>query len=258
LPEAEPVLRITTGRAPSPELLAKAIAIAEAWATNHVVRRDLERQALSRLWSLRQLSCCAFTMISGNWDRELLLTLNSLVGRDGLYLLWDLANNSLFTRSPIFFVLVALWFSDDCRKRRSRMLAGLLAVCLATVLSVWLQFHLAPHIRPLVDPALHLKIFDSTWSLINWNRKGSFCQRRRHTVFRPATVIFLETRLVGLICFCWVAAMIAVPKVVWGFHYPSDAGSLVLGPTVVLSLQQDSLSAVANRIAGLRQLFGAV
>ena len=173
------------------------------------------------------------TTISGNWDRELLLALNSLVGGDGLYV--ELANNAAFTRSPIFFALVALWFSGDCRKRRSRMLAGLLAVCLATVLSAWLQFHFTPHIRPLVDPALHLKIFDPQSSLINWDRKGSFPSDTATLFFALATVIFLETRLVGLICFCWVAAMNAVPKVVFGYHYPSDiVGSLVLGPAVVL------------------------
>ena len=115
------------------------------------------------------------------------------------------------------------------------MLAGLLAVCLATVLSVWLQFHLTPHIRPLLDPALNLKIFDPTWSLTVWHRKGSFPSDTASLFFALATVIFLETRLVGLICFCWVVAMIAVPMVVFGFHYPSDMfGSLVLGPTVVL------------------------
>jgi undecaprenyl-diphosphatase len=173
------------------------------------------------------------SVISGNWDRELLLTLNSLIGGDGLYL--ELANNSLFQRFPIFFALVALWFSGDFRKRRSRMLAGLLAVCLATVLSVWLQLHLAPHIRPLVDPALDLKIFDPQWSLINWDHKGSFPSDTATLFFGLATVIFLETRLVGLICFCWVVAMIAVPRVAFGWHYPSDiVGALVLGPAVVL------------------------
>jgi len=115
------------------------------------------------------------------------------------------------------------------------MLAGLLAVCLATVLSVWLQFHLTPHIRPLLDPALNLKIFDPTWSLTVWHRKGSFPSDTASLFFALATVIFLETRLVGLICFCWVAAMIAVPLVVFGSHYPSDiVGSLALGPAVVL------------------------
>jgi undecaprenyl-diphosphatase len=86
-----------------------------------------------------------------------------------------------------------------------------------------------------VDPALHLKIFDPEWSLIKWDRKGSFPSDTATLFFALATVIFPETRLVGLICFCWVAAMIAVPRVIFGWHYPSDiVGSLVLGPAVVL------------------------
>src|SRR5262245_26579781 len=107
------------------------------------------------------------TMIGGNWDLELLLALNSLVGSKGLYI-WGLADNALLRGFPIFFVLVALWFSGDCRKRRSRMLAGLLAVCLATVLSVWLQFHIVTHTRPLLDPALPLKIADPGWTDPGW------------------------------------------------------------------------------------------
>jgi undecaprenyl-diphosphatase len=173
-------------------------------------------------------------MISGNWDRELLLTLNSLVGNDGLYPLLVLVNDPLFTRSPIFFAFVAVWFSGDIKNRQSRMLVGVLGVCLATLLSVWLQAHLTPHIRPVLDPALHLKIFDPT-NLHQWDRLGSFTSDTATLFFSLAAVIFLETRLVGLICFCWVAAMTAVPLVVIGYHYPSDIiGSLVLGPAVVL------------------------
>jgi undecaprenyl-diphosphatase len=79
-----------------------------------------------------------------------------------------------------------------------------------------------------------LKIFDPT-NLHQWDRLGSFTSDTATLFFSLATVIFLETRLVGLICFCWVAAMTAVPLVVIGYHYPSDIiGSLVLGPAVVL------------------------
>jgi undecaprenyl-diphosphatase len=71
--------------------------------------------------------------------------------------------------------------------------------------------------------------------LDNWDRKGSFPSDTATLFFALAMVVFLETRLVGLICFCWVAVMIAVPKVLFGYHYPSDiVGSLVLGPAVVL------------------------
>ena len=100
-------------------------------------------------------------MISGDWDRELLLTLSSLVRADGPHPVWGMANNALLRGFAIFFPLVALWFSGDFIKRRSRMLAGLLAACLATVLSIWLQFHVVTHTRPILDPALHLTNVDN-------------------------------------------------------------------------------------------------
>ena len=172
-------------------------------------------------------------MTSGYWDRELLLTLNSLVG-DGLPYVWEFANNPLFRGFPIFLALVSLWFSGDCMRRRSRMLVGLLAVCLATVLSVWTQFHFDVHTRPILDPALHLKIADPKWSL-NWDRNSSFPSDTATLYFALVAVILLENRLVGFLCFLWAVAVIAVPRVVFGWHYPSDLlGSLILGPGCVL------------------------
>jgi len=85
-------------------------------------------------------------MISGNPDTELLLTLNSLLGSNDR--LWDYGNNAFFRGFLIFFSLLALWFADDCIKRRSRMLAGLSATCLAVLLSFWLQHHITPAFGP--------------------------------------------------------------------------------------------------------------
>jgi undecaprenyl-diphosphatase len=60
-------------------------------------------------------------------------------------------------------------------------------------------------------------------------------------------VIFLENRLVGLFCPLWVAVIIAVPRVIFGWHYPSDiAGSLVLPLACVL---------LFNTVPYLRTLF---
>jgi membrane-associated phospholipid phosphatase len=164
-------------------------------------------------------------MFGGDLDQELLLKLNALAGtHSGLY---ELATNSLFRGFPIFVSLAALWFTDECGKRRSRMLAGLLGVCLATVLSVWFQFHVAVHTRPLLDPALHLNTVDVPWS---WDRKSSFPSDTATLFFGLATVVFLESRLVGLICFLWAIVVVAMSRVAFGFHYPSDIiGSLILG-----------------------------
>nr|WP_283811729.1 phosphatase PAP2 family protein [Bradyrhizobium hipponense] len=115
------------------------------------------------------------------------------------------------------------------------MLTGLLAVCLATVLSVWMQFHLAGHTRPLLDPALHLKIIDDhRLSVVAWDRTGSFPSDTSTLFFALATVILLENRWAGLLCFLWTTMVVALPRVIFAWHYPSDIiGSLILGPACV-------------------------
>jgi membrane-associated phospholipid phosphatase len=167
----------------------------------------------------------SLTMTIAGLDKEILLTLSSFGG--GNKDLWELANNSLFRGFPLFFSLAALWFSGDDRERRGRMLAGLLAVCLGTILSVWLQFHIAVHTRPILDPALHLETGIPLWT---WDRASSFPSDTATLYFGLAAVVFVEERLVGLFCFVWVAVIISIPRVIFGFHYPSDIiGSLVLG-----------------------------
>lgn len=188
--------------------------------------------------------------VGGSWDRDLLLWLNSFAASHGH--VWELANNSLFRGFPVLFSLAALWFADDSRERRSRMLAGFLATCVATVLSVWIQFHLATHTRPLLDPAIplnmaELDLIDPQWRLVDWGRRDSFPSDTATLFFAFATVIFLENRLVGLFCLLWVAVIIAVPRVIFGWHYPSDiVGSLFLGMACVL---------LFNTVLHLRTLF---
>ncbi|MBR0824859.1 phosphatase PAP2 family protein [Bradyrhizobium manausense] len=168
--------------------------------------------------------------IGGIWDRDLLLWLNSFAASHQY--VWQLANNSLFRGFPVFFSLGALWFADDSRERRSRMLAGFLATCVATVLSVWMQFHLATHTRPLLDPAIPLNFAAPSW---DWDRRNSFPSDTSTLFFALATVIFLENRLVGLFCLVWVAVVVAVPRVIFAWHYPTDiVGSLVWGLACVL------------------------
>jgi len=162
-------------------------------------------------------------------DKEILLALNSFGG--GNKDLWELANNSLFRGFPVFFSLAALWFSGGYQERRARMLAGLSAVCLATMFSFWSQFHFAVHTRPALDPALHLETFILPTT---WDRMSSFPSDTGTLFFGLAAVVFVERRLLGSFCFVWVAAVIAIPKIIFGFHYASDiAGSLVLGPASV-------------------------
>jgi membrane-associated phospholipid phosphatase len=182
--------------------------------------------------------------MSGNLDQELLLALNSLAGSD-MYV-WKLTNNPLLRGFPIFFAIVALWFVVDCRKRRSRMFVGLLAVCVATILSLWLQYHLTAHTRPFLDQALSLKVADPQWRTF-WDHTSSFPSDTATLFFALAAVVFLENRLVGFFCFLWVTGIIAIPRIIFGWHYPSDMiGSVILGSGCVYSF---------NKIPYLRMLF---
>jgi undecaprenyl-diphosphatase len=169
-------------------------------------------------------------------DQEILLALNSLAG-DHIRYFWSLGSNALF-RAPIFFALVALWFAEEDPKRRCRMLAGLLAICVATVLSVWCQFHLNIHLRPLLDKSVSLKIVNPLWATF-WDRSGSFPSDTATLFFGLSTVVYLEDRLVGLLCFVWTAAIICLPRVMFGWHYPSDIiGGLILGAGLVLLFEK--------------------
>ena len=79
--------------------------------------------------------------------------------------------------------------------------------------------------------ALQLETVIPPWT---WDRMSSFPSDTATLFFGLAAVVFVEKRLVGLFCFVWVAAIIAIPRVIFGFHYASDIiGSLVLGPASV-------------------------
>jgi membrane-associated phospholipid phosphatase len=191
-------------------------------------------------------------MMGTDTDIELLLTLNSLVGSHVDKHLWDTCNNPLLRGFPIFFSLVALWFSGDCIERRSRMLAGLSATCVAVLLSVWLQHYTTLHIRPLLDPALHLNIADPQWPAL-FNRRGSFPSDTATLSFALVAIIFLENRLVGCLCFVWALVFIALIRVVFAWHYPSDiVGALILGPaSVYLFVKIPYLVALFGRVLKL-------
>jgi hypothetical protein len=118
----------------------------------------------------------------GDADLELLQALNSLVGSNKL--LWSFGNNTLIRGFPIFFPLIALWFSSDCIKRRSRMLAGLSATCFAVVLPVWLQHHITPPHSPALGSNATFEYCRFRMELA-FQASGIVSQRHGYTVFFP-------------------------------------------------------------------------
>lgn len=84
-----------------------------------------------------------------------------------------------------------------------------------------------------MDATLHLHTVDIPG--LKRDRSSSFPSDTATLFFGLAAVIFLENRLAGIFCFLWVAVVVAMARVAFGFHYPSDViGALLLGPAFVL------------------------
>jgi undecaprenyl-diphosphatase len=179
----------------------------------------------------------AFPM-PANWDVRGLIELNSLVRNNPLAaeLIPMLGNNPFIRGFPVFFSIVALWFSTGCRERRRRILVGLFGTFVATILAVWMQHSFVFHLRPFLDTSLHLGFVDPA-STLNWDHVGSFPSDSATLFFSLVAVIFIENRMAGCFAFLWSLATVGVTRVALGWHYPSDiAGGLILGVACVYLL----------------------
>lgn len=171
-----------------------------------------------------------------NTDLQMVLHLNSMVpsGRVAAKLFAFPVQNELVRNLPTFFSLIAFWFLRDRPEQRARMLAGLLGVTLATGLSVAIQAHLSVHLHPSIDPALVLRGHGT--DLVNeaFDRTNSFPSDTATFYFALSTVLFIESRTVGLIAFAWSLYTAGFLRIALGWHYPSDVlAGIALGVLLV-------------------------
>jgi undecaprenyl-diphosphatase len=189
--------------------------------------------------------------LAPNLDVRILLELNSLVAGDSICArtIRMVGLNPFFRGAPVFFPLLALWFSRNSTGRRTRIMVGLLAASLATLISLGVQYYLPVHGRPYLDPAIHLYSYpvpDPAWG----GRFDSFPSDTATLFFAFSTIVFLEHRLAGCMAFIWSFLTIGVARVALAIHYPSDVvGALILGvASVYLFSRIRSLAAIAQRI----------
>ena len=174
--------------------------------------------------------------IPADLDLRLLLDFNSLVPVNHVAqtLFYFPAENALVRGFPIFFPLLAMWFSHETQRQRARMATGLLAGCAATIFSVWLQKHIQVDVRPFLDPNLHLRGMDLV-PRDDWNHLSSFPSDTATMFFAFSTVVLLEHRIAGAIAYLWSIVITGIIRVAVGWHYPSDvAAGMLLGSGVVL------------------------
>jgi undecaprenyl-diphosphatase len=107
---------------------------------------------------------------------------------------------------------------EERQKRLVRVLIGtILMGALSRVLQVSLQFHQRPVLSHL-GLNFPLPDFDAS-GLNSWN---SFPSDHAMFFFALGTGLWSVNRTVGLIAFIWTLAVIDLPRVYLGIHYPSD------------------------------------
>jgi undecaprenyl-diphosphatase len=93
-----------------------------------------------------------------------------------------------------------------------------------------MQRHMFVHLRPFLDKTLNLHVSDIQITE-HWHHLSSFPSDTAMLYFSIVAIIFLESRVAGVIAFVWAFFTVGVFRVALGWHYPSDiAGALVLGP----------------------------
>lgn len=171
-----------------------------------------------------------------NLDLALLTGLNGLVADRGawFHVLGALGNNPFIRGLPVFASLALVLAAAKSPEAKSRILLGFVGVFVALVISVWCQTNLHLHLRPVFDSNVHIVDvlrWGATRSTFN-ERIYSFPSDTAACYFAISTIVFLQDRRLGILCFLWNVVTVGVCRIAMGSHYPSDiVGGLVLGST---------------------------
>jgi undecaprenyl-diphosphatase len=140
---------------------------------------------------------------------------------------------------PIIALVWALWFRKHERElNRAHIAAGLVGVIAAFAIGRFLQDILPERPRPLFSGAhdFVLPFYADDRGLAQWSSLPS-----DHAVisFALATIIFMISRPLGLVCYFWSFFVVCLPRIYGGLHYASDilAGALIGISAVVVSVK---------------------
>jgi len=158
-------------------------------------------------------------------DAWIVHALNAWVGSAPRFdnILHLLNGNPLLKGIP--FVTLLWWLGGQERQNGAyevgflaRSLGGLLC---ALVVARILQNHGPEHLRPISDPTLGLRAFmenDPNY----FQKLNSFPSDHAVIFFALSLAIFARRAKIGLAAFAWSFFFICLPRVYFGYHYPSD------------------------------------
>lgn len=172
-----------------------------------------------------------------DWDRYLLLWINSPAGQNGVVdkFMYDLADSDLVKGGIFLAFYWGLWFDRDGSQRRDVVVA-LAAAIITAILSRGLQVGLPFHLRPLHTPGIGVHVPIGVDPAI-LNTFSSFPSDHAMLFFALSVPIWWRSRWLGAAAMLWTVLLIALPRVYLGYHFPSDViAGAVLGVIVMVVL----------------------
>lgn len=158
-------------------------------------------------------------------DLDLLLFVNRIAGHSDALdtLIVQLSASPMFKGIPLMMLVWGLWMVPHAQvaRRRAGLAATLVTAVLALATGRLLSMSLPYRARPIHDPDLSLRMANSIDhnTLNGWSSMPS-----DHAVLflALATGIALVDRRWGIVALAHAAIIIALPRVILGFHWPSD------------------------------------
>lgn len=171
-------------------------------------------------------------------DFAALLSLNRWVGTSWTvdYLLLTVVEASLLKGGVLVALLWWLWERDASGRSPLLVARHLAGTLVAVVLARGMQNFLPMRPRPLHDAALAGRGFRLAEDIPATILEGwsSFPSDHAVLAFAMATAVFLAHRGIGALALLWALAVNCLPRVYFGFHYPSDIlGGAAIGIAVM-------------------------
>ena len=182
-------------------------------------------------------------------DAELFQVLNSWNGRsaivDGIT---GAALNDISKSVPFMMVFWCLWFLPKTNLERTRIRTALTATLVLTVPIIGIARAMANYapfsLRPIHTPGLdiNLRAGQGTGVLDGWSSMPS---DHASLFMGLAVAFFCIHRTAGLVCIFWAVAVVSIPRIVLGLHWPSDIiAGWVLGAVIAASLISPAIKMV--------------
>ena len=158
-----------------------------------------------------------------SFDVAIIQFINKFAHRSGVFDkgMSSLGGDNLLVSGFVVALFWWVWAREDRAPTDDReflvfgFFASMFAIFVARVLALSLPFRE----RPLHDPLLHNGIIMNPESLIGWS---SFPSDHAALFCALAATVWLHSKRLGAVAFCYVFLIICFPRVYLGIHYPTD------------------------------------